>query len=88
MNSGVDPMMIAVIWGTHPLDMLLKRYGHFMDQTRREAILKFDRKRKRMNAKWYTNPKMGFKKSYKSLKNKSGDGTRTRDTHLGKQTLY
>jgi len=25
------------------LDMLLKRYGHFTDQTRREAILKFDR---------------------------------------------
>ena len=35
-------MMIAVLWDTHPLDMLLKRYGHFMDQTRREAILKFD----------------------------------------------
>jgi len=24
------------------LDMLLKRYGHFTDQTRREAMLKFD----------------------------------------------
>ena len=29
--------------GHASLDMLLKRYGHFTDQTRREAILKFDR---------------------------------------------
>lgn len=41
MNSGVGPMMIAVLLGTH-LGMLLKRYGYFTDQTRREAILKFD----------------------------------------------
>ena len=29
--------------GHASLDMLLKRYGPFTDQTRREAILKFDR---------------------------------------------
>ena len=29
--------------GHASLDMLLKRYGHFTDETRREAILKFDR---------------------------------------------
>ena len=34
--------MIASFMGHASLDMLLKRYGHFTDQTRREAILKFD----------------------------------------------
>ena len=29
--------------GHASLDMLLKRYGHFTGQIRREAILKFDR---------------------------------------------
>ena len=29
--------------GHASLDMLLKRYGHFTDQTRREVIMKFDR---------------------------------------------
>jgi len=43
LNSGVDPLMIANFMGHASLDMLLKRYGHFTDQTRREAILKFDR---------------------------------------------
>ena len=43
LNSGVDPLMIASLMGHASLDMLLKRYGHFTDQTRREAILKFDR---------------------------------------------
>ena len=43
LNSGVDPLMIASFMGHASLDMLLKRYGHFTDQTRREAILKFDR---------------------------------------------
>ena len=42
LNSGVDPLMIASFMGPS-LDMILKRYGHFTDQTRREAILKFDR---------------------------------------------
>ncbi len=42
LNSGVDPLMIASFMGHASLDMLLKRYGHFTDQTRREAILKFD----------------------------------------------
>jgi len=28
--------------GHASFDMLLKRYGHFTDQKRREAILKFD----------------------------------------------
>jgi len=28
--------------GHASLDMLLKRYGHFTDQTRREAMFKFD----------------------------------------------
>ena len=31
--------------GHASLDMLLKRYGHFTDQTRREAVLKFDQER-------------------------------------------
>ena len=44
LNSGVDPLMIANFMGHALLDMLLKRYGHFTDQTRREAILKFDGK--------------------------------------------
>ena len=35
--------MIASFMGHASLDMLLKRYGHFTDQSRREAILKFDR---------------------------------------------
>jgi len=35
-------LMIANFMGHSSLDMLLKRYGHFTDQTRREAILKFD----------------------------------------------
>ena len=43
LNSGVDPLMIASFMGHASLDMLLKRYGHFTDQTRREAIMKFDR---------------------------------------------
>ena len=43
LNSGVDPLMIASFMGHSSLDMLLKRYGHFTDQTRREAMLKFDR---------------------------------------------
>jgi len=43
LNSGVDPLMIASFMGHASLDMLLKRYGHFTDETRREAILKFDR---------------------------------------------
>ena len=34
--------MIASFMGHASLDMLLKRYGHFTDQTRREAMLKFD----------------------------------------------
>ena len=42
LNSGVDPLMIANFMGHASLDMLLKRYGHFTDQTRREAMLKFD----------------------------------------------
>ncbi len=42
LNSGVDPLMIASFMGHSSLDMLLKRYGHFTDQTRREAMLKFD----------------------------------------------
>ena len=44
LNSGVDPLMIASFMGHASLDMLLKRYGHFTDQTRREAIMKFDRR--------------------------------------------
>ena len=43
LNSGVDPLMIANFMGHASLDMLLKRYGHFTDQSRREAILKFDK---------------------------------------------
>ena len=35
LNSGVDPLMIASFMGHASLDMLLKRYGHFTDQTRR-----------------------------------------------------
>ena len=42
LNAGVDPLMIASFMGHASLDMLLKRYGHFTDQTRGEAILKFD----------------------------------------------
>ena len=42
LNSGVDALMIASFMGHASLDMLLKRYGHFTDQTRREAMLKFD----------------------------------------------
>ena len=44
LNSGVDPLMIASFMGHASLDMLLKRYGHFTDETRREAILKFDQR--------------------------------------------
>ena len=44
LNSGVDPLMIASFMGHASLNMLLKRYGHFTDETRREAILKFDQK--------------------------------------------
>jgi len=43
LNSGVDALMIASFMGHASLNMLLKRYGHFTDQTRREAIMKFDR---------------------------------------------
>ena len=43
LNSGVDALIIASFMGHASLDMLLKRYGHFTDQTRREAIMKFDR---------------------------------------------
>jgi hypothetical protein len=63
--------MIASFMGHASLDMLLKRYGHFTDESRREAILKFDQIMKKdesqMVHKWYTNPKMGFLKFYKSL---------------------
>ena len=34
--------MIADFMGHASLDMLLKRYEHFTDQTRREAIQKFN----------------------------------------------
>ena len=34
--------MIADFMGHASLDMRLKRYEHFTDQTRREAIQKFD----------------------------------------------
>ena len=44
LNSGVDPLMIASFMGHASLDMLLKRYGHFTDETRRKAVLKFDQK--------------------------------------------
>ena len=42
LNSGVDPLMIASFMGHSSLDVLLKRYGHSTDQSRREAMLKFD----------------------------------------------
>ena len=44
MNSGVDPMIDddSGFMGHASFDMLLKRYRHFTDQTRREGILKFD----------------------------------------------
>ena len=35
--------MIASFMGHASLDMLLKRYGHFTEETRRETLLKFDR---------------------------------------------
>ena len=44
LNTGVAPLMIASFMGHASLDMLLKRYGHFTDETRREAILKFDQR--------------------------------------------
>ena len=43
LNNGKDHLMIAGFMGHASLDMLLKRYGHFTDQTRRGAILKLDR---------------------------------------------
>ena len=44
MNSGVAPMIDddSSFMGHASLDMLLKRYGYFTDQSRGEAILKFD----------------------------------------------
>ena len=36
--------MIASFMGHASLDMLLKRYGHFTDETRRKAVLKFDQR--------------------------------------------
>ena len=44
LNNGKDHLMIAGFMGHASLDMLLKRYGHFTDESRREAILKFDQK--------------------------------------------
>ena len=55
LNSGVDPLMIASFMGHASLDMLLKRYGHFTDESRREAILKFDQNENTLNASGYTN---------------------------------
>ena len=69
LNSGVDPLMIASFMGHTSLDMLLKRYGHFTDQTRREAILKFDT--------GYTNRTQAQNAFSKSLKNNDPRGSRT-----------
>ena len=49
------PLMIASFMGHASLDMLLKRYGHFTDETRREAILKFDQNENTLNASGYAN---------------------------------
>ena len=38
LNSGVDAIMIAEFMGHSSTDMLYKRYGHFTDEKRREAI--------------------------------------------------
>ena len=41
--------------GHASLDMLLKRYGHFTDELRRGAILKFDQNENTLNASGCTN---------------------------------
>ena len=43
LNSGVDAIMIAEFMGHSSTDMLYKRYGHFTDEKRREAISLFDK---------------------------------------------
>ena len=43
LNSGVDAIMIAEFMGHASTDMLFKRYGHFTDEKRGEAISLFDK---------------------------------------------
>ena len=87
--------MIASFMGHASLDMLLKRYGHFTDETRREAILKFDQPTLRRNEKgcaslethWMSNgaqsPKWDFKNPVSHCKIKRETGLEPATFSLG-----
>jgi len=45
LNEGIDSLVIAELMGHSSVDMLHKRYGHFSDDTLRDAVKVFDEKR-------------------------------------------
>ena len=51
-QEGVDPLLVANLMGHSLVDMLLKRYGHFTDETKRRIMSLFDKctQNVRMNA--------------------------------------
>ena len=51
-QEGVDPLLVANLMGHSSVDMLLKRYGHFTDETKRRVMSLFDKctQNVRMNA--------------------------------------
>lgn len=42
-QEGVDPLLVASLMGHSSVDMLLKRYGHFTDETKRRVMSLFDK---------------------------------------------
>ena len=51
-QEGVDPLLVANLMGHSSVDMLLKKYGHFTDETKRRIMSLFDKctQNVRMNA--------------------------------------
>ena len=42
-QEGVDPLLVANLMGHNSVDMLLKRYGHFTNETKRRVMNLFDK---------------------------------------------
>ena len=43
LNKGVDSLVVAELMGHSSVEMLKKRYGHFSDDTLRDAVKVFDK---------------------------------------------
>ena len=42
LNDGVDPLLVANLMGHSSVDMLLKRYGHYTNETKQNAMKPFN----------------------------------------------